>query len=375
MARQNRMDIFDHDEVGVYHCVQRAVRRAWLCGLDPLTGKSFEHRREWIQEKLKELAESFGIDCLSFTVMVNHVHVILRNRPDVVATWSDEEVAKRWWQLFPLRRDKNHQPAEPTEFELTMYLQPKRLKEFRKRLVDISWWMRALAEPIARRANKEDVCTGRFWEGRFKCQKLTDETAILACSAYVDLNPVRAGAAKTPEESRYTSAYERIAAEQRSRGISSAKEKKPIRMSRAQRRAVQSNQRTMKSSFRGDAWLAPIAIDEKSRSYKGAMPNLDGNRASDKGFLAMTLEMYLKLLDWTGRQLRADHKRGRIPAELEPILNRIGLSSEVWCDVVSRFGKIFKRVAGTPESLAREAKRRMHGYYQTSDSPLASPAS
>jgi len=73
-------------------------------GLDTVSGKTFEHRRTWIQNRLQELAASFGIDCLSFAVMVNHVHVILRNRPDVVALWSDEEVAKRWWQLFPLRK-------------------------------------------------------------------------------------------------------------------------------------------------------------------------------------------------------------------------------------------------------------------------------
>ena len=73
--------------------------------------------------------------------------------------------------------------------------------------------MRALAEPIARRSNIEDKCTGRFWEGRYKCQKLADETAILACSAYVDLNPVRAGVAEAPEKGQYTSVYERVAAQ------------------------------------------------------------------------------------------------------------------------------------------------------------------
>ena len=115
MARQNRRDIFDPNEVGAFHAVQRTVRRAWLCGLDPVSSQSFEHRRTWIQNRLKELAASFGIDCLSFAVMVNHVHVILRNRPDVVAGWSDEEVAKRWWQLFPLRKNKDKTPAVPTQ--------------------------------------------------------------------------------------------------------------------------------------------------------------------------------------------------------------------------------------------------------------------
>ena len=82
MARQNRRDIFDPNEVGAYHAVQRTVRRAWLCAMDTVSGKSFEHT--WIQDRLQELSASFGIACLSFAVMVNHVHVILRNRPDVV---------------------------------------------------------------------------------------------------------------------------------------------------------------------------------------------------------------------------------------------------------------------------------------------------
>ena len=116
MARQNRRDIFDAQEVGVFHCIQRVVRASWLCVVDQRTGKSFEHRKEWVQAKLQELAQSFGIDCLSFSVMSNHFHVILRNRPDVVETWSDDDGTRRWWQLFPKRRDQEGQRASDTGF-------------------------------------------------------------------------------------------------------------------------------------------------------------------------------------------------------------------------------------------------------------------
>ena len=171
----------------VLHCCQRAVRRAWLCGIDPLTGQSFEHRKVWIQNRLQELARIFGVDCLSFSVMSNHLHVILRNRPDVVTTWSDDEVARRWWLLFPKRRNEDGTAVEPKDFEMKAYA--TKAKVYRVRLADISWWMRALAEPIARAANLEDDCRGRFWQGRFSSQKLTDEMAILACSwkAYIQL--------------------------------------------------------------------------------------------------------------------------------------------------------------------------------------------
>ena len=133
--------------------------------------------------------------------MGNHMHVILRNRPDVVETWSDQEIARRIWFLFPKRKDKDGRPCDPTEFELNMLQANKgMLDQYRSRLSDISWLMRQLAEHVAIKANKEDECTGRFWEGRFKSQPLLDEAAILACAAYVDLNPGERRSLKRPKK-------------------------------------------------------------------------------------------------------------------------------------------------------------------------------
>ena len=186
-----------------------------MCGDDPLSGKNYDHRKEWIRRRLEFLAANFAVDILGYAALSNHMHVVLRNRPDLAAQWSDEEVARRWWNLFPARKDEEGRPARPEPHELAMLQADEdALAEKRRRLSSISWLMRCLAEPIARRANRQDRCTGRFWDGRYKCQRLLDEAALLACSVYVDLNPIRAGAAATPETSRFTSAYDRIHAKQ-----------------------------------------------------------------------------------------------------------------------------------------------------------------
>ena len=353
MARLARGEVIHPDQVQIIHAVQRCVRRAYLCGDDRLTGQSFEHRRGWIRDRLEFLASVFGIDCLTYTVMHNHLHIVLRSRPDVVATWGDEEVARRWLKLFPRRKNKDGSAAEPTDAELSMITgNPQTLADRRRRLSDISWWMRCTAETIARRANKEEECSGRFWEGRFKAQEILDEAGLLACAAYVDLNPVRAALAQTPEESEYTGAKDRLddlAERQSATGDTHAWER--------------SRRRTR------SGWLSPIEIRESS-DPTGPDASQTGRRASHKGFLSCSLSDYLKLLDWTGRQLRAD-KRGKIPKQLAPILSRIGLDGAGWCELVKKYGRLFKRVAGSPDHLQAEAARRGQRWLQSPGNPLA----
>jgi len=378
MARSPRRDLIDATEVGVYHCVQRAVRRAWLCGQDPVTGKNFDHRKVWIQERLAFLAGQFSIDICAMAIMSNHIHLVVRNRPDIAGQWSDEEVARRWWNLFPGRKTDDDKPADPEPHELEMLMaDSEQLQERRQRLSSISWLMRCLAEPIARRANREDRCSGRFWEGRFKCQRLLDESAVLACSVYVDLNPIRAGIAETPESSSFTSAYERIqaraatgdaAADGMLAGKTGAGGDGSLHGQQATLHGQQVGRATVgratrKTGGHGETpragWLSPVELQgeavAESRPAAG--------RASDKGFLPLNLDQYLELLDWTGRQARPD-KRGQIPAELLPILQRLRLSSETWVETVLNFGRWFRLAAGRVDSLAAEAARRGRRWLQ-----------
>jgi len=166
MPAYARRQIVDESEVGIYHCVSRCVRRAFLCGQDALTGRNFDHRKDWLQSRMQELAGIFAVDLLGFSVMSNHLHLLFRNRPDLAAQWSDEEVAVRWWRLHPLRRNEDGSPAEPDAQEIAGLLaDTDALAEHRQRLSSISWLMRSLCEPIARRANREDRVSGRFWKG------------------------------------------------------------------------------------------------------------------------------------------------------------------------------------------------------------------
>jgi hypothetical protein len=198
MARLARAEVFAADEVAIVHVMNRTVRRCFLLGDDPVTGKNYDHRKQWIDDQLVHQARYFGIDLLCQAIMSNHFHLVLRSRPDVVAEWDDSEVARRWLMLCPLRRDEHRQPLEPTEEELNSIRKDKdKLQQVRARLSDISWWMRLLSQNIAQRANRDDEEVGKFWQARYRAVRLLDETAILACAAYVDLNPIRAAMAET----------------------------------------------------------------------------------------------------------------------------------------------------------------------------------
>ncbi len=195
-----------------YHCVSRCVRRAFLCGWDRLTGQSYEHRKQWVVDRLALLGDVFCIDVCAYAIMANHHHVVLRLNPEQAAHLSEDDVLERWCRLFglPLLVERYRQGLSTSDVEAETAREW--IATYRERLADLSWFMRCLNEPIARWANAEDGVTGRFWEGRFKSQARLDEAALLTCMSYVDLNPVRAAIAQTPEASDYTSIQERIRA-------------------------------------------------------------------------------------------------------------------------------------------------------------------
>jgi len=213
MVRLARAEVFDPNEIAVARVYNRTVRRCFLMGDDVVSGKNFDHRKLWIEDYLHQFAAAFGIDLMGFEILSNHFHLILRSRPDVVATWDDQEVARRWLMLCPHRRSADSAALPPTEPEINSIANcPVKYGEIRKRLSNISCWMRLLCQRVAQRTNHEEAETGRFFQDRYRATRLVDEASLLACAAYVDLIPIRAAMAQTLESSNHTSVQRRIEA-------------------------------------------------------------------------------------------------------------------------------------------------------------------
>ena len=296
------------DATPYYHCISRCVRRGFLCGTDS-DGRDFSHRRGWIEQLLIEQAKVFCIDVAAYAIMSNHFHVVLYVDQAEAKALSDDEVLSRWHQLYQGNYvSQKHNKGETLSGGQRLYLQ-QCVKEWRSRLMNISWFMRRLNETVARLANVEDECTGHFWESRYKSQALLDEKALAACLAYVDLNPVRAKMATTPETSQFTSAKRRADKARTASSPNHPKQQPPE--------------------------LLPFAGNPREPRPKG---------------IPMRLTDYLQLLDWTGRQIRAD-KRGAISEDEPGILERLDITGSDWVHITQNFENDFGGMVGSVEQL------------------------
>lgn len=301
-ARKNLVSLQD---TPYYHCVARCVRRAWLWGIDEYAGKNYSHRKRWVIERLEQLCAAFAIEVCAYAVMSNHYHLVLYVDRERARSWTRQEVVERWTMLFRaptlVKRWLNGEALE-AEKSVAEAL----IEGWRTRLHDISWFMRCLNEHLARLANEEDQCTGRFWEGRFKSQALLDEAGLLTAMAYVDLNPVRAGISKSPRESEFTSIYERI-----ERLTTRRHNKIPLR------------------AFNDEQ-------DAKERS------------------IPYSFRDYLKLVEWSA-QVVPDDRRCAPDSATPPILASLGVRPDAWQVLMSKRGKVFGRAMGRLNSMRLHA--------------------
>jgi len=323
-----RKKLIDVASTPYYHVINRCVRRAYLCGDDHYTGKSYEHRRQWIVDKIKVLSDIFAIDVCAYAIMSNHYHLVLHINEAEAQTWSFNDIIDRWYQLFNGNAlvDK-YLAGEPlSNGEMTAITDC--VNQWHQRLKDISWYMRCLNEAIARQANTEDGCKGRFWEGRFKSQALLDETALLTCMMYVDLNPIRAGMTYQLETSDFTSIQERILAVGKT-------------LSQAQKKIQKQ---------------APTSKPKKKLTQTSLYPFLGAECQENSIGIPYSLVDYFKLIDWTGRVIR-DDKKGAIPAHIQPLLHTLNINENEWLHGVKDFGQRFGCVVGPVKSIKRYGKK------------------
>ena len=311
------------DDTPYYHITSRCVRRSFLCGVDHSTGNDYSHRRLFIEQRIHLLSTLFALDIAAYAVMSNHVHLVIKLLPNQIDDWTNDDVLKRWTSMFkgPLLVQKHQRGEKLAKAEQTVV--DEIIQTYRERLGNLGWFMKCLNEPIARMANKEDGCTGHFWEARYKSQPLLTEEALLSCMAYVDLNPVRAAMAATPEESEHTSIKERIAP--------------VLNLSACISDLLQSHQ-----------------LNHFDFSFKPLLA-FDGNITGEKqlGILFNT-EDYLQLVDQTGRSIR-DDKRGAIALHLPPILERLGLDQKTWLNNATSFEAIYQKRFSRKRQRAHQA--------------------
>ena len=313
-ARNTQISITD---TPYYHCVSRCVRRAFLCGKDDHTGKSYSHRKQWIIQRLEQISLVYSIDICAYAIMENHYHLVLKVDDTAAQSLTDKEVREKWMQLYHgdvlINRFLNGDCHSQAELEKVNEI----TQQWRLRLSDLSWFMRSLNEYIARKANEEDNCKGHFWESRFKSQALLNEQALLSCMAYVDLNPIRAGINETLEDSDFTSIQQRIS-DVGANGQCLVDKGEEVAQDKDEKRL-------------------PLAHFVGGQQLEG---------------IPFRLIDYLELADWTGRAVR-DDKRGFIPVQAPKLLEKLGIDAELWLENVRQYHQTHKSFVGTEVQLKK----------------------
>ena len=300
---QSRKSLISLQDTPYYHCISRCVRRSYLCGYDRISNVSYEHRKAWVEKRLLFLSKVFAIDICAYAVMSNHVHVILCVNKNAALSWSINTVLKQWHQMHRgtilTRKYMKGELLNDSELETVK----STAEVYRKRLFDISWFMRNLNEFIARKANEEDNCTGRFWEGRFRSQALLTEKALLSCMAYVDLNPIRAGAATDLKNSLHTSIHKRL-----------------------------------------------TSSTSKNKSERGLMPFKSQRISKNQRGLNFTLHSYCALLN-NSIELLDNNNENTKPMENNNKIELIEMRKPQWAQIIKNFEDAFSFAAGDTASM------------------------
>ncbi len=305
------------DATPYYHCVSRCVRRTLLCGYDELTQRSYEHRRGWIEARIKELGTIYCIDICAYAVMSNHYHIVVHINKEKAKALTDSEVIERWLHLHVKPVIIQRYQSGELKSEAELKIARKTITQWRERLYNLSWFMQELNFDIALKANREEQCKGHFWESRYKSQALLDEKALLAAMAYTDLNPIRSGSATTPETSKYTSIKDRL-------------------------EALKNRQFTA-------SYLYPFIGNSGNKMLSG---------------IPFRLMDYIELIDWTGREFRQG--QAKLSGGLPLLLDRLNLTQKGWLKICTSLEKRRALLVGSRESflsaIPKMKRQRVRGY-------------
>lgn len=348
MARSPRSSRISPDEVTIAHVWSQTVQQMFLLGKDSLSGEDYSHRKDWVIDIMAHQSMFMAIDILRFAVMENHVHFLLRTRPDIVRGWSDQEVAWNYLLLCPKKKRRKkvdgkwqYETEEPSQKDIDAIVNDqKELKKIRRKLSSLSFWMQLLKQKVARRANSEvqrdGVCKGAFWKGRFEMTVINTREHLLTCSVYIDLNPFRAKMTDSLEGYSYTSIYMQLMGvfrEMLDRGDLIPTVGNPL------------------GEFPESSMLAPIEfVEEKvEASTKSEVGNSRVSkpkfRCSDTGFLEITAEQYCELVRWSMGQLGAD-REGAISGLEHAVVESHGMSLETWRERLMSFRRLYRHEAG-----------------------------
>ena len=183
----------------MYHLTSRVVQKQRLL-LD-------EHREVWVRS-LEKAAAFSGVEVITYCVLENHFHILVRVDP-AAKECGDGELVRRYRALYGSERAAwSGMDADALEHALREGSEDvaERLRErLRRRMGDVSEFMRTLRQRYVKWFNRRFDTVGTLWAERFGSVLVEDAPWIVALvAAYIDLNPVRAGLSKLPEGYRWS---------------------------------------------------------------------------------------------------------------------------------------------------------------------------